>query len=354
MVDPVPLNLTLAVGDNDCMPAKVRWGVLGAANIALTKVIPGMQRAANCEVAAIASRDYDRAVHAAQSLGIGRAYESYSALLDAPDIDAVYIPLPNHLHMPWSIQAMLAGKHVLCEKPIALTAAECRRMIEVRDRQGVRAGEAFMVHSHPQWLRARDIARSGGIGDVRAIQGFFSYYNADPENVRNIPDYGGGALMDIGCYPITMSRWMLGREPQRVLALVERDPAFGTDRLISAVLDFGACQSAFTASTQMTPYQRMQFLGTRGRIEVEIPFNAPPDRPTRLLVDAGGGLFGEDVRAEEIPVCDQYTLQGEAFSRSILEGTPVPTPLEDSLANMAVIEALVRSEKSGRWERPER
>jgi predicted dehydrogenase len=335
------------------MPAKVRWGVLGAANIALTKVIPGMQRAANCEVAAIASRDYDRAAAAAQRLGIATAYGSYTALLQAPDIDAVYNPLPNHLHMPWSIQAMQAGKHVLCEKPITLTVAECRRMIEVRDRQRVVAGEAFMVHSHPQWLRARAIARSGEIGDLRAIQCCFSYSNSDPQNVRNVLEYGGGGLMDIGCYPITMSRWMLGREPLRVLALVERDPVFGVDRLASAVLDFGACQSVFTASTQIVPYQRMHFLGTRGRIEVEIPFNAPPDRPTRLLVDIGGGLFGEDVRTEQIPVCDQYTAQGEAFSRAILEGTPVPTPLEDALANMAVIEALFRSEKSGHWEQPE-
>jgi len=336
------------------MPAKVRWGVLGAANIALTKVIPGMQRASNCEVAAIASRDYGRAADAAGRLGIGTAYGSYSALVDAPGIDAVYIPLPNHLHMPWSIQAMRAGKHVLCEKPIALTMAECRRMIEVRGQQGVRAGEAFMVHTHPQWLRARAIARSGEIGEVRAIQCCFSYSNRDPRNVRNVLEYGGGGLMDIGCYPITMSRWMLGREPRRVLGLVERDPAFGTDRLASAVLDFDGCQSVFTAGTQIAPYQRMQFIGTRGRIEVEIPFNAPPDRPTRLLVDIGGGIFGEDVRVEEIPLCDQYTAQGEAFSRSILEGTPVPTPLEDALANMAVIEALFRSEKSGRWEQPER
>ncbi len=335
------------------MPTKVRWGVLGAANIALTKVIPGMQRAANCEVAAIASRDQGRAEDAASRLGIGAAYGSYGALLEARDIDAVYNPLPNHLHMPWSIEAMMAGKHVLCEKPVTLTTAECRRMIEVRDQTGVVAGEAFMVHSHPQWLRAREIARSGEIGELRAIQGFFSYDNRDPRNVRNILAYGGGGLMDIGCYPITMSRWMLGREPRRVAALVERDPEFGTDRLTSAMLDFEGCQSVFTASMQITPYQRMQFIGTRGRIEVPIPFNAPPDRPTRLLVDMGGGLFGEDVRAEEIAVCDQYTAQGEAFSRSILEGAPAPTPLEDSLANMAVIEALFRAEKSGRWEQPE-
>ena len=336
------------------MPSKVRWGVISTADIGLQKVIPGMQRAANCEMVAIASRESAKAAAAAQKLGLAKAYGSYEALLEAPDIDAIYNPLPNHLHLPWTVRAMQAGKHVLCEKPITLTVAECRRMIEARDRQGVIAGEAFMVHSHPQWLRTREIVRSGEIGELRAIQGFFSYDLRDPANVRNILEYGGGGLLDIGCYPITTSRWVLGREPSRVMALVERDPSFGVDRLASAILDFDDCQSVFTVGTQINPYQRMQFIGTRGRIEIEIPFNAPPDRPTRLWVDLGGDLFGEGLREEKLPVCDQYTAQGEAFSRAILEGAPVPTPLEDALANMAVIEALFRSGKSGLWETPEK
>ena len=312
-----------------------------------------MQRGSNCEVAAIASRDGGKARDAARKLGIGKAYESYRALLDAPDIDAIYNPLPNHLHMEWSIEAMRAGKHVLCEKPIAMSVAECRRMIEARDQNHVVAGEAFMVHTHPQWLRTREIVRSGEIGEVRAIDCTFSYNNTDPRNVRNILEYGGGALMDIGCYAITMSRWILGKEPLRVAASIERDPAFGTDRYASALLDFDGCQATFIVSTQMAPFQRMRFIGSRGRIEAVIPFNAPPDRPVHLLIDTAGDLFGAGVRTEEIPVCDQYTMQGEAFSRSILEGAPAPTPLEDALANMAVIEALFRSEKSGGWEQPE-
>jgi len=335
------------------MSNQVRWGVLSTADIGLKKVIPGMLRASNCEMVAIASRELAKAADAAQKLGLAKAYGSYEALLESPDIDAVYNPLPNHLHLPWTVRAMQAGKHVLCEKPITLNVAECRRMIEVRDQCRVLAGEAFMVHSHPQWLRTREIVRSGEIGELRAIQGFFSYDLRDPANVRNILEYGGGGLLDIGCYPITTSRWVLGREPRRVVGLVERDPSFGIDRLSSAILDFDGCQSVFTVGTQINACQRMQFIGTRGRIEIEIPFNAPPDRPTRLWVDIGGDLFGDGVREETIPVCDQYTAQGQAFSRAILEGAPVPTPLEDALANMAVIEALFRSEKSGQWEQPE-
>ena len=334
------------------MPSKVRWGVLSTADIGVQKVIPAMQRASNCEMVAIASRDYAKAADAAHKLGIPKAYGSYEALLEAPDIDAIYNPLPNHLHLPWTVRAMQAGKHVLCEKPITLTVEECRHMIEVRDKQGVLAGEAFMVHSHPQWLRAREIVRSGEIGELRAIQGFFSYDLRDPANVRNVLDYGGGGLLDIGCYPITVSRWVLGREPGRVMALIERDPSFGIDRLASAILDFEGCQSVFTVGTQLNHFQRMQFIGTRGRVEIEIPFNAPPDRPTRLWIDIGGGLFGEGIREEKTSICDQYTAQGEAFARAILEGTPVPTPLEDALANMAVIEALFRSEKTRQWEQP--
>ena len=335
------------------MAKKVRWGVLGVAKIAVTKVIPGMQQGSLCEIAAIASRDLARASEAASSLGIAKAYGSYEDLLADPGIDAVYIPLPNHLHVPWSIKAAEAGKHVLCEKPISLTVKECRKLIEVRDATRVKIGEAFMVHSHPQWLRAREIVRSGEIGAVRSIIGAFSYFNDDPGNVRNVVDYGGGGLMDIGCYPITTARFVLGKEPARVQALIERDPKFGTDRLTSALLDFGDCQSIFMCSTQLVNYQRMQILGTKGRIEIEIPFNAPPDRPSRIYVDIGGDFLGTTIRTEEIPTANQYTLQGDAFSRAILEGGEVPTTLENALGNMAVIEALFRSERTAQWEGPE-
>jgi predicted dehydrogenase len=332
------------------MNRKVRWGVLGVAGIAVRKVIPAMQQGQWSEIAAIASRDLDKAKAAAQSLGIAKAYGSYEELLADPDIDAIYNPLPNHLHVPWSIKAAEAGKHVLCEKPIGMNTGEAQELIAARDRTGVKIGEAFMVHSHPQWLRAREIVRSGEIGDLRAMLGEFSYFNNDPKNIRNIPEYGGGGLMDVGCYPITMSRFIFGDEPRRVAGLLDLDPAMGTDRLASAILDFPAGQSVFTCSTQLVPFQTIQIMGTRGRIQIEIPFNAPPHRPTRLFVDNGADLFGGGRRQEEFPVCDQYTIQGDLFSRAIREGGEVPTPLEDSVRNMMVIEAIVESHETGRWQ----
>jgi predicted dehydrogenase len=332
------------------MPNKVRWGVLGAANIALKKVIPGMQRGQWCDIAAIASRDLARARAAAASAGIPKAFGSYEELLADPAIEAVYIPLPNHLHVPWSIRAAEAGKHVLCEKPIGLNADEVRLLLEARQRTGVRIGEAFMVRTHPQWLRAREIVCEGGIGELRAVVGAFSYFNRDASNIRNIAEWGGGALMDIGCYPIVTSRFLYGAEPRRVAGLLNRDPEMHVDRLTSALLEFPTGHAVFTCSTQMTPWQRMQILGTKGRIEMEIPFNAPSDRPARIFIDSDGDLFGAGIRVEEFPVCDQYGIQGDLFSLAIREGGEVPTPLEESLRNMAVIDAVFRSAASGTWE----
>jgi predicted dehydrogenase len=333
---------------------KVRWGVLGAASIAIRKVIPGMQKGEWSEVTAIASRDLPKAEDAAHKLGIAKAYGSYEELLADPDVEAIYNPLPNHLHVPWSIKAAEAGKHVLCEKPLSLTVAEAKTLVAARDRYGVKIGEAFMVKTHPQWLRTRELIRQGVIGELRAIMGAFSYFNRDPKNVRHVVEWGGGGLMDIGCYPITTSRWIFGEEPLRVAGIAERDPEFGTDRLTSAVMEFPSGQAVFNCSTQMVPYQRMQFLGTKGRIEIEIPFNAPNDRPTRIFIDDGRDVYGSGIRTEAIPVCDQYTVQGDAFSRAIREGGEVPVPLEDAIANMAVIEAIFRAADSGKWERPER
>ncbi len=332
------------------MLKKVRWGVLGVANIAVKKVIPAMQKGGLTEVAAIASRDLDKAKEAASQLGISKAYGSYEELLADPEIDAVYNPLPNHLHVPWSIKAAEAGKHVLCEKPIAMSVAETQTLIRARDAAGVLMGEAFMVKTHPQWLRAREIVRSGEIGELRSISSVFSYFNRDAANVRNVPAYGGGGLMDVGCYPITMSRFIFGRDPVRVSAVVTIDPEFGTDDLASAVLDFGPGETVFTCSTQLVPYQTFQAFGTKGRVQIEIPYNAPPDRPCRIFVDNGKNLFGAGLRTEEIPICDQYTIQGDAFSRSILEGKPVPVPMEDALRNMTVIEAVFKAGRSGQWE----
>ena len=334
------------------MPNKVRWGVLSTAKIGVTKVIPGMQKGEWSEVAAIASRDLGKAETAARSLGIARAYGSYEELLADPQIEAIYNPLPNQLHVPLTIKAAEAGKHVLCEKPLSLTVAEAKTLLAVQQRTGVKIGEAFMVRTHPQWLRAREVIKSGRIGPLRSAIGFFSYFNVNPANIRNIPDCGGGALMDVGCYPITTSRFMFGEEPSRVLGLVERDPVMKVDRLTSAMMDFPSGQSTFTCSTQLVPYQRMHFLGTKGRVELEIPFNAPKDRPTRIFIDDGSDLFGNGISTETFPICDQYTIQGDVFSKAIREGGEVPVTVEDGIKNMAVIEAIFRSAESGRWETP--
>jgi predicted dehydrogenase len=331
------------------MSAKLRWGVLSTANIGTKKVIPGMQRGRFTAVTAIASRDLFRARAAAAALGIPHAYGSYEELLADPEIDVIYNPLPNQLHVPLTIQAAEAGKHVLCEKPLSMTHDEARSLLAVRERTGVVIGEAFMIRSHPQWLRAKQLIAEGRIGPLRAVNAVFSYHNADPANIRNRPETGGGALYDIGCYCIQSARYGFGQEPTRVCGLIDRDPQFGTDRLTSALLDFPSGQAIFTCGTQLVPYQRVQFFGTQGRVEIEIPFNAPPDRPTRIFVDDGGDLFGAGISTESFPVVDQYTLQGDAFSRAVLDGTPPPVPLEEGIANMAVIAAIFDSARSGEW-----
>jgi len=331
---------------------KVKWGVLGVAKIAVEKVIPAMQRGEVSEVAAIASRDGARARAAADQLGIPRAFGAYEDLLADPEIDAVYNPLPNELHVPWTLRALAAGKHVLCEKPIALDAEEGRQLIEARDRSGKLVAEAFMVRFHPQWRRARELARTGSIGELRAIQTFFSYHLLDPANVRNRPP-GGGGLYDIGCYAILTARFIFGAEPTRVVATIDWDPKFKTDRLTGALLEFpGGRHLTFTVGTQTSAHQRVTIVGDQGRIEIMIPFNAPPDRPTEIAIDDGADLFGGGRRVETFSVCDQYTLQGDAFSRAIVDGSALEFPIEDAVANMAVIDALFRSAKSASWEKP--
>jgi predicted dehydrogenase len=331
----------------------VRWGMLGAANIGVRKVIPAMQRGARCHVAAIASRDLAKAQAAASELGIPRSYGSYEELLADPEIEAIYNPLPNHLHVPWTIRAAEAGKHVLCEKPIALSATEARTLLDVRARTGVQIGEAFMVRNHPQWLAAKELVASGRIGELRVVAGHFAYFKRDPNDVRSVPEWGGGGLMDVGCYPITMSRWLFGEEPKAVIGILDRDPALRVDRIVSALMRFpSGGQATFTCAMQLVHYQRMQLHGTQGRIELQIPFNAPNDRPTRIFVDDGRELGDRSAEAIDFPVVDQYTLQGDNFSAAIRGEGSVPVSVEDAVGNMAVIDAVFRSVGSGRWEAP--
>jgi predicted dehydrogenase len=319
----------------------VRWGILSTAGIATGKVIAGIRRADRCEVVAIASRDGERARMVAASLDIPRAHASYEALLADPGVDAVYIPLPNHLHPEWTVRAARAGKHVLCEKPLAMTSAEARAMVAACSDAGVLLMEAFMYRLHPSWVAARDLVASGRIGRLVAVDSWFSYFNDDPANIRNIREYGGGALYDIGCYSVNLSRMLFGSQPTRVQAAITRDPASGVDVLTSGILEFPAGVATFTCSTRMEPDQRVDLYGTEGRIAIHIPFNIPPDRPTKLSVFAGGDPpVNPGVEEITIAARDPYAVEAEGFAAAILDGAPVPTPPDDAVANLEVMEAV--------------
>jgi len=322
------------------------------ARIAVNRVIPAMQAGQCCEIAGIASRDRARAEAAAHDLNIPKAYGSYAELIADPEIDAIYNPLPNHLHVPWSIRAAEAGKHVLCEKPIGVNTADALALLAARDRTGVQIAEAFMVRTHPQWLAARELVANGRIGELRVVSGHFSYYRRDPADIRSRVDFGGGALMDIGCYPIMLSRWIFGAEPTRVIADIERDPELGVDWLASAILHFPSGQATFSCAGQLVPYQRMHIYGTQGRIEIEIPFNPPHDRSTRIMIDDGRALGGASAEVVAFPAVDQFALQVERFSNAIRGVGTIAVSLEDSVANMAVIDALARSSETRQWESP--
>ena len=323
----------------------LRWGILGAAGIARKAVIPGLQSSGANEVLALASREAARAREAAGSLGVPRSYGSYEELLADPDVEAVYNPLPNHLHVPWTVRALEAGKHVLCEKPIGLNAIEAAELLEVSRRHPqLRVMEAFMYRFHPQWVRTVELVRSGAVGRLQTVHSAFSYHKTDAANIRNRSDIGGGGMLDIGCYCISLSRLLWEAEPRRVVATVEVDPDLGIDRLASAVLEFPNGTATFTCATQLQPYQRVQVFGDQGRLEVVRPFNAPPDATLPLLLEQGG-----EMQEISIPAADQYRLQGEAFARAVREDLPVPTPLEDAVANMRVIDAVFESSRLQAW-----
>ena len=326
------------------MSGDVRWGVLSTAKIGIDKVIPGTAAADRCEVVAIASRDLERARAAASELGIARAFGSYEDLLADPDVDAVYNPLPNHLHAEWTIAAARAGKHVLCEKPLATTSADAERMIQACEAEGVLLMEAFMYRLHPTWEAVTSLVASGRIGELKTVQSWFSYFNDDPGDIRNLVETGGGALYDIGCYCVNLSRMLFGAEPERVGGSVLRDPVMGIDVLTSGILDFGDVVATFTCSTRAEPDQRVHIYGTEGRISLEIPFNIPPDRPTRVSLTAGGD---PPVRPEtEVLTFDpanEYTIQAERFAAAVLDGGQVPIPPSDAVGNLRVIEELFRS-----------
>ena len=324
----------------------VRWGILSTANIGVEKVIPGMLKSKDIEIVAIASRDKRRAAAAAKKLGIAHSYGSYEELLADPTIEAIYNPLPNHLHVPLTLMAAKAGKHVLCEKPIAITAKEAKKLLKAPS--NVLIQEAFMVRHNPQWIEIRKRIAKGEIGRVLAVHMLFSYHLVDPKNVRNLADIGGGGLLDIGCYPITIARFVLGAEPLRVTGTFDRDPKFKTDRLMSGLADFGEGRHlSFVISTQGASYQRTVILGEFGTIEVDIPVNAPPDQPNRFTVS----VTGKKPKIVEMPVVDQYQLQAEDFGRAIRKKTKAPYDVADAVQNMNILDAFFRAESSGKWEK---
>ena len=322
---------------------KVRWGVLGTADIATKKVIPAMQNGQYCNIRAIASRDLKRAQAVAEELGIAQAYGSYEEVLSDAGVDAVYIPLPNNLHVTWCVKALEAGKHVLCEKPLATSTAEVRELLAIAQAHpNLKVMEAFMYRFHPQWQTAKRLVDEGQLGELHAVQSFLAYYNVNPQDIRNRVETGGGALLDLGCYGISFARFIFGAEPRRVLGILEFDPSFHTDRMVSGILSFAHGTGAFTCATQLYPTQTARIAGYEGTIEIEVALNAPPDRPTRIKVYRGG-----EVQEMLMPICNQYTLQGDAFSRAVLDDSPVPISLNDAVANMAVIEAVAQASHVG-------
>ncbi len=331
----------------------LRWGVLSTAQIGLNHVVPAIQASAAGRVVAIASRSSEAAEAAAKAHGIAGAHGSYEALLADPGVEAVYNPLPNHLHAEWTIRALEAGKHVLCEKPIGLDAAEARTIAEAARRTGCHVAEAFMVRHHPQWLAARRLVREGRIGALRAFQVAFTYHLTDPANIRNQAAIGGGGLYDVGCYAVSTARFLFEAEPERVIALFDRDPVLQVDRLASGIAEFpGGRHLSFVCGTQAALTQSALLIGEAGRIGIEIPFNAPINRPTRLTVDDGRDLLGSGAEVIAFAPCDQYALQADAFARAVRTGAQPEWGMDDAIGNMRVLDALFRSGRSGGWERP--
>ncbi|MEY8828239.1 Gfo/Idh/MocA family protein [Sedimentitalea sp. XS_ASV28] len=327
------------------------WGILGTAGIARKAMLPALQSAEGCRVVAIASRDAARAQAFARDFDIPRYHASYEALLASPEIDAVYIPLPNHLHVPLTLQALRAGKHVLCEKPLALTLADAEQVAETARQADRFVAEAFMTHHHPQWTSARKLVRAGRIGHLTAVQALFSYANHDPENVRNQADIGGGGLYDIGCYALDTARFFFEQAPESVAAIMERDAVFGTDRITTGAARFaGGGQLGFTVSTQSALVQQLTLLGTDGYLVFDAPFNCPGDHRARLAIDPGTDLLGTGREIQTMPPADQYRLQAEAFVRQVRARDGWAAALDEIRGNAAALEATTRAARTGVWE----
>lgn len=325
------------------MGKKIKWGILGSAHIATEHVIPAMLSCQYGEVYAIASRSTEKAQNIAEQFGIPEFYGSYEELLADKEVDAIYIPLPNHLHVQWAIKALEADKHVLVEKPVGLSSKEAERLLqETKKYPHLKVMEAFMYRHHPQWIKVKELVDQKAIGDIKTIQSSFSFFEDDPNSIVNCKEFGGGSLMDIGCYPISLSRFMFNSEPKSISSVIEYHPDFKVDVLASGILEFQTGTSVFFSSTQLADNQQAQIFGTKGNIKFELPFNPPIDRPSKIWV-----TIGDDCQTIEFETCNQYTIQADLFALAIRNNTPVPTPLEDSVKNMIVIEKLEESNLKG-------
>ena len=323
----------------------VRWGIISVAKHFIRCVVLPMQKSEMIELYGIASRNPEKAKEASEKYGIPRYYQSYEDLLSDKSIEAVFIPLPNDMHLEWIKKSVDAGKHIICEKPLTLNAREASEAIEYAAKKDTLLMEAFMYRFHPQWIKARELVQTENIGNLRAVHTFFSYQNTDPYNIRNILEMGGGGILDIGCYAVSIARYIFDKEPQRVVSLINRDQAFKTDILSSGILDFGDGHSIFTVGTQTFPYQKVDIIGSAGRIHIKIPFNTYPDIPVNISVTNSVGT-----RKIHSGPADHYELQFERFSEAIRKGLQAPISPMDALNNMSVLDALFRSEKSGNWE----
>lgn len=324
---------------------KVRWGLLSTSRFAQKSILPALAVSERNEMVALASRSPEIGAEVAAKWQIPTVHSSYEALLADPNIEAVYIPLPNHLHLPYAQKALAAGKHVLCEKPIGLNAQEAQALQQTAMQYPhLKVMEAFMYRFHPQWQQAKQWVVEGKIGALKQVTIFFSYMNTDSQNVRNVPHYGGGGLLDIGCYAISAARWLFDSPPKRVMAWLDLDPLFKTDRFAGGILDFGTGLATFSCATQLQAFQQVQVLGTEGRIEIETPFNPLANAPAYVNLQQGA-----EVQRIEIPPCNHYVLQFDAFAQSIRHHLPPPTPLSDALANMQVLDACIQSHQTATW-----
>jgi predicted dehydrogenase len=323
-----------------------RWGVLSTAKIGRDLVIPAIVEATGNVLSAIASRDLAKARALADHFGAPHAFGSYDELLASDTVDAVYIPLPTSQHLEWAGRAAEAGKHVLVEKPLALKADDIAALIKLRDKHKVLVSEAFMITYHPQWLKARELIASGAIGTLKHVQAAFTYYNVDPNNMRNIPELGGGALPDIGVYPTVSTRFATGKEPLRVQADVERDAKFGTDIYSSVRADFGDFELSFYLSTQLANRQLIVFHGDKGFIEIRSPWNAGLYEHHKVELH---NQKHTDATVFRFPGANQYRLQVETFSRAAQGSGDTVFSLEDSIRNQKLIDAVFRAGEAGGW-----